>query len=551
MNATLAPVVPPPGRVGFFCQSGALGIAILADAASRGLGLSSFVSAGNRADVSGNDLLQFWQTDDRTEVVLLYLESFGNPRKFARLARSLARKKPVIAVKSGRHAGVPEGLRVNVAPISDAAVATLFEQSGVIRTPTLTEAFDVAQLLSTQPLPGGGCVAIIGNSTALGLLALDACLDGGLTVAGGAPVDLGVGVAPDELATAVRDAVARPDVGAVIVVYVPPVATAGLEHAAALRGTAAGARIPVLTTFLAVEGLPDQLAVIGPDGVAGPGSVPSYRSPERAVAALAHAVRYAAWRAAPVGGIPALGGIDRDAARSLVDRWAADGAVERKLGDDELRRLLDCYGIHIADFRIANSGAEAVAAADEVGYPVVLKAFDESLRHREDRIGVRLDLADGAAVASGYRDLSAAIGPTIYVQRLAPPENRSVSTVFSITADPSFGALISFGVGGVATELLDDLAYRSVPLTDLDAAGLIAAPRAAPLLDGYRGGAVVDRAALVDLAQRLSALADDVPEVATLHLRPVLAGPGGIAVTGAVGRIGPPPARPDERRRLA
>ena len=168
MNATLAPVVPPPGRVGFFCQSGALGIAILADAASAGSGLSSFVSAGNRADVSGNDLLQFWQTDDRTEVVLLYLESFGNPRKFARLARSLARKKPVIAVKSGRHAGVPEGLRVNVAPISDAAVATLFEQSGVIRTPTLTEAFDVAQLLSTQPLPGGDRVAIIGNSTALG-----------------------------------------------------------------------------------------------------------------------------------------------------------------------------------------------------------------------------------------------------------------------------------------------------------------------------------------------------------------------------------------------
>ena len=236
MNATLAPVVPPPGRVGFFCQSGALGIAILADAASRGLGLSSFVSAGNRADVSGNDLLQFWQTDDRTEVVLLYLESFGNPRKFARLARSLARKKPVIAVKSGRHAGVPEGLRANVAPISDAAVATLFEQSGVIRTPTLTEAFDVAQLLSTQPLPGGSCVAIIGNSTALGLLALDACLDCGLTVADGAPVDLGVGAAPDELARAVREAVARPDVGAVIVVYVPPVATAGLAHAAALRG---------------------------------------------------------------------------------------------------------------------------------------------------------------------------------------------------------------------------------------------------------------------------------------------------------------------------
>jgi acyl-CoA synthetase (NDP forming)/GNAT superfamily N-acetyltransferase len=550
MNATLAPVVPPPGRIGFFCQSGALGIAILADAASRKLGLSSFVSAGNRADVSGNDLLQFWQTDDRTEVVLLYLESFGNPRKFARLARSLARKKPVIAVKSGRHAMVPEGLRVNVAPISDAAVATLFEQSGVIRTQTLTEAFDVAQLLASQPLPPTNCVAIIGNSTALGLLAVDACLDAGLTVADSRPLDLGVAATPDELADAVRSAVTRADVGAVIVVYVPPVATAGLEHAGALRSAAVGSRIPVLTTFLAVEGLPEQLAVIADDGVTGRGSVPSYPSPERAVAALAHAARYAAWQAAPTGDIPALSGIDRDGARELVEALRATGSEERALTDEELRRLLACYGVHLTEFRLVEDEASAVAAAGEIGYPVVLKSFDQSLRHREDRVGVRLDLADGSAVVSGYRDLAASTGAKVYVQRLAPPENRSVSTIFSITADQSFGALISFGIGGVATELLDDLAYRSVPLTDLDAVALIDAPRAAPLLDGYRGGTVIDRAPLVDLALRLSALADDLPEVGALHLRPVLAGPGGIAVTGATGRIGPPPARPDERRRL-
>ena len=272
MNATLAPVLPPPGRIGFFCQSGALGIAILADAAARGLGLSSFVSAGNRADVSGNDLLQFWQTDDRTEVVLLYLESFGNPRKFARLARSLARKKPVIAVKSGRHALVPEGLRVNATPISDAAVATLFEQSGVIRTQTLSEAFDVAALLASQPLPGGTCVAIIGNSTALGLLALDACLDAGLSVADGRTGRSGRG--GDAGGSGRGGAIGRvkgPTSERVVVVYVPPVATAGLAHAAALRSAAADARIPVLTTFLAVEGLPDQLAVVGEDGVAGAG----------------------------------------------------------------------------------------------------------------------------------------------------------------------------------------------------------------------------------------------------------------------------------------
>src|SRR5664280_3712424 len=235
MNATLAPVVPPPGRVGFFCQSGALGIAILADAATRGLGLSTFVSAGNRADVSGNDLLQFWYGDDSTEVVLLYLESFGNPRKFARLARVLARTKPVIAVKSGRNATLTPGPGPDAVPLSGAAVASLFAQSGVIRTETLTAAFDVAQLLSTQPVPVGDRVAVIGNSTALGMLAVDACLYAGLRVADGEPRDLGMDVSPEDLAAAVRAALARQEVHALVVVYVPIVATTGLPHAAALR----------------------------------------------------------------------------------------------------------------------------------------------------------------------------------------------------------------------------------------------------------------------------------------------------------------------------
>ncbi len=550
LNATLAPLVPPAGRIGFFCQSGALGIAILADAASRGLGLSSFVSAGNRVDVSGNDLLQFWQSDDRTEVVLLYLESFGNPRKFARLARTLARSKPVIAVRSGRHALVSEGLRPNAAPISDTAVAALFAQSGVIRTATLAEAFDAAQLLSTQPLPSGDTVAIIGNSTALGVLALDACLDAGLVVDGGAPLDLGVGVTPTALAGAVGEALGRDGVGAVVVVFVPPVATVGREHAQALRTVAAGADIPVLTTFLAVDGLPEQLAVTDSDGTAGRGSVPSYRTPERAVAALAHAVRYAAWRARPAGAQPEPAGIDRDAARAAVDRMLAAEGGQRALTDEELMLLLGCYGMAITGFRAVRSADDAVAAAEALGYPVVLKAVDESLRHREDRLGVRLELSDAPAVTAAYRELADLAGPEIYVQQMVDGQLRTVSTVFGITADQSFGALISFGLGGVATDLLDDRAYRAVPLTDLDAADLIGAPRAAPLLDGYRGGPVVQRGALTDLACRLSVLADDLPEVAELTLQPVLAGPGGIAITGATGRIGPPPTRPDTRRRL-
>jgi len=549
MNATLAPVVPGPGRVGFFCQSGALGIAILAQAANRGLGLSTFVSAGNRADVSGNDMLQFWLGDQRTEVVMLYLESFGNPRKFARLARVLARRKPVIAMKSGRHALVAPGLALSAATISETAVATLFEQSGVIRVNTLNDAFDVASLMSTQPLPTGERVAIVGNSTALGLLALDACLDSGLSVADEVPRDLGVNVSPAELAAAVRETISREDVDAVVVVYVPPVATAGLGHAAALRLAVADATVPVVSTFLAVEGLPEHLAVRGADGSAERGSVPSYSTPERAVGALAYSMRYAAWLRRPSGELVEPVGIEPDRARAIVDRIRADDHTERPLTDTELVEILGCYGLELLPFRTADSAEQAVEAAVALGFPVVLKTFDEQLRHRADQVGVRTGLDSTAAVDAAYRDL-AAVGRAVYVQKQANARKSLLPTVFGITADPSFGAIVSFGLGGVATELLDDRVYRAVPLTDVDAADLIGSPRAAPLLTGYRDTDPVDQRALADVALRLSALADDLPEITELQLRPVLVGPDGVGIAGAVGIIGPPTARLDPRRRM-
>ncbi len=550
LNATLAPVVPPPGRVGFFCQSGALGIAILADAAARGLGLSSFVSAGNRADVSGNDLLQFWHGDERTEVVLLYLESFGNPRKFARLARTLARAKPVIAVKSGRHALVSPGLAASSAAVSDTAVATLFAQSGVIRTNTLGEAFDAAQLLAHQPIPHGDRIAILGNSTALGLLALDACLEAGLTVVDEVPVDFGVSVSPEELHSAVRIALGRKDVDAVVVVYVPPVAVPGQAHAEALRAAAAGSTIPVVSTFLANEGLSESLTVLGADGGAARGSVPSFRTPERAVAALAHAVRYGRWLDRPIGTVPALDRVRQADARALVASMRSADPRDRALTDAELVNLLGCYGIALAEFEAVSSSSDAVVAAARIGYPVVLKVFDESLRHRYDQVGVRLSLPDPEALRGAYDDLAAAGMGHVYVQAMAPRDRGTVSTVLGVSADQSFGALVSFGIGGVATQLLHDLAFQAVPLTDADAADLIDGPKAAPLLTGYRGAAVVDRAALLDLMLRLSALADDLPEISEVTLQPVLAGPAGICVTGATARIGPPAQRPDVRRRL-
>ncbi len=546
MNATLAPVVPPAGRVGFFCQSGALGIAVLADAAARGLGLSSFVSAGNRADVSGNDLLQFWQSDPRTDVVLLYLESFGNPRKFARLARALARSKPVIAVKSGRHALVTPGLAASSIALSETAVATVFAQSGVIRTNTLAEAFDVAQLMVSQPLPRGETVAVLGNSTALGVLAMDACLDAGMSVAGGAPVDLGVNVTPEELAAAVRTATGDRSVGSVVVVYLPPVAVPGWAHASALREAAAGSEIPVTSTFLAVDGLVDRLTVHTDDGGAGRGSVPSFRTPERAVAALAQAARYARWRARPVGVENRPADIDQATARTLVDGWTER---ERTLTDDELVALLSGYGIAVAGFKLADGRDAAVRAAGRLGYPVALKTVDQAERQALQGTGVRGSLATAEQVGAAYDVLSRLAGPQVFVQRMARPGYTGVPTVFGIGTDPSFGVLVSFGIGGVATDLLDDHGYRAVPLTDLDALDLIAAPRAAPLLDGYRGGPQVARPPLTELASRLSALADDVPELLELQLR-VLAGTDGVTVIGATASIGPPPSRPDLRRRM-
>lgn len=492
LNATLAPVVPPPGRVGFFCQSGALGIAILADAASRGLGLSSFVSAGNRADVSGNDLLQFWQSDDRTEVVLLYLESFGNPRKFARLARTLARSKPVIAVKSGRHALLPSGLRPNASPMSDAAVDSLFAQSGVIRTGTLSEAFDVALLLACQPLPGGRSVAIVGNSTALGLLAYDACVDADLTVRGGVPIDLGVSVQPEDLASAVAQAAAS-GAGTVLVVFVPPVAMDGSAHAAALRAVAADSSVPVVSTFLAMEGVPEHLAAPGGGSSPPRGSVPSYPSPERAVAAIAGAARYSHWLATPIGTVQLPDGVDRAAARAMVDSMAPhDG--ERDMTGAEVARLLACYGVPLADADV----------------------------HHGERTGEGFGSVPGRA-----------------------------TVVCGVGTDPSFGALVSLGIGGMATELFDDVAYRAVPLTDRDAAELVGAPRAIPLLGVDADGAPIGRAGLIDLVQRLSALADDLPQVMSLGLDPIIVHPHGYTVAAAHGRIGPRPAAPDERRRLA
>lgn len=547
LNATLAPVLPGTGRTGFFCQSGALGTAILAGAASRGLGLSTFVSAGNRADVSGNDLLQYWETDPTTDVVLLYLESFGNPRKFARLARRLGRVKPIVVVKSGRNAVLP-ALAATSVPVEEASVDALFEQAGVIRVDSIAQLFDTALLLAHQPLPHGGRVAVVGNSTAIGMLAADGLLAGGLDLAG-APVDVGAAVGPEVLADAVRTELRRSDVDALVVVFVPPLTTPGSAYARALREAVAALdeakHKPIVSTFLATEGIPAELAVRGAGGAPGRGSIPSYPSPERAALALSRAVRYARWRAAPQGSLVRPDGLATETAREIAAAAMStmDGGELVELADDEVLRLLECFGMRVADYRTVSTMDDAVAAASELGFPIALKATGERFWRRSDLVGVRLDLATDGEVRAAYEEVAAESGsPTVYVQRMA---RKGTGCAIGVRDDPSFGTLVSFGLSGVVSDLLGDQAYRAVPLTDVDAASLVRAPRAAPLLTGYRGSEPVDLDALADLVIRVAALAEDVPEVRWLALEPILATATSVEIIGARVKVGPPPSAQD------
>lgn len=558
LNSTLAPRIPAAGRVGFFCQSGALGIAILDTAARRQIGLSTFVSAGNRADVSGNDLLQYWDTDAATDVVLLYLESFGNPRKFSRIARRVSRTKPIVAVKSGKRALSPlRAARSGAATLDDRIAQMVLEQAGVIQVDTIPELFDCATIFAYQPLPRGPRTRIIGNSSVLGSLAADTARSGGLEVIG--TVDLGAGASEEEFESAVAAAVSDDEVDAIVVVFVPPVAVDADWHARALMAAAGtpdadGAK-PIVTTFLAVEGIPPGLMRPGPNGLPQRGSIPSYSSPERAASALAKAWQYARWRSTPEATIERPAGVEPEAARMFVREEMAvpdstsdsdentRSAPGRLLGERQAARLLAWYGIDVVPFREVRTMHEASAAARELGFPVAVKASSPGWRGRIDREGARLDLPDPTAVVTAFAELKGLTGDEmLHVQKMA---SKGVGTVITMRDDPSFGPLISFGLSGTTFELLGDRAYRAVPLSDRDAADLIEAPASAPLLDGYNGQQPVDKAALVDLLLRISTLVEDIPEIREVTCDPILVSADSAAILNAQIRIGPVPSRKD------
>jgi acyl-CoA synthetase (NDP forming)/GNAT superfamily N-acetyltransferase len=540
LNASLAPLMPPRGRAGFFCQSGALGVAILEKVTRRGLGLSTFVSAGNRADVSGNDLLQYWEEDESTEVVLLYLESIGNPRKFSRLARRVSNRKPVIAVKSGRSTqGVPMGHAVRSMLAPQAAVDAMFRQAGVIQVDTLDEMFDVAQLVAHQPLPRGNRVAVVGNSDALGLLAADAAVAVGLRVENS--VALGSDASAEDFEEALDAAIDDPRVDSVVAVFIPPLNTTGEEVADVLAAVGEQSDKPLVSTFLASEGIPELLRVPDVAGsTAGRGSVPSYPAVEAAVRALARVVEYAAWRSKPVGELVPPDSVDVVAARRLVTGVLSRAEAGRDLTFEEVRELLAAYNIDLWQRFTVAGEQEAVAAAERLGYDVVLKATAEHLRQRPDLAHVWRNIDTEAEMRHAWQTMQTFVDSPesagFIVQKVAPP---GIPVSVAGMEDPLFGPVVSFGISGAATELLGDRSYRIPPMHSGEASEMVREIRAAPLLFGYRGSEQVDVEAIERLLLLVAQLKNDLPQVRSLDLNLVLAGPQGATVLNAVGRVEP------------
>ncbi|MBI4885871.1 MAG: GNAT family N-acetyltransferase [Acidobacteria bacterium] len=529
LNATFSPVTPIAGRVAFSTQSGALGLAILEYVQQLNLGISTFVSVGNKADVSGNDLIQYWADDPRTDVILLYLESFGNPRRFAQIARRVARRKPIVAVKSGRS---PAGARAasshtGALAASDAVVDALFHQAGIIRTVTVEELFDVAALLAHQPLPAGPRMAVLSNAGGPAILAADACEAQGLRLAPlGAgtvaelrlllppaasvtnPVDMLASATPEQFGRATRILLGDDQVDSLLVIFIPPLVTKAGEVARAMVAAADGSAKPVLANFLGARGAPPDLAPI-----------PSYAFPEAAVAALARVTAYGAWRRRPTGTVPACAGVEARAARDIITTALARG--DGWLPPDEAQALIGAVGIAAVSTRLVSTADQAAAAASRAGYPVVLKAVGPEILHKSDVGGVTLDIGDERALRSAFETMKGRLGDTMTAALVQQMVGGGVELLVGAVLDPTFGPLVACGSGGVLVDLLRDTVFRLHPLTELDAADMVEGLGSVRLLRGYRGRPRADEGAVVDVLLRVSALLEICPEIQELDINPL------------------------------
>ncbi len=568
MNATFAPETPLFGEAGFASQSGGLGIAILGEAAARNLGMSSFVSMGNKADVSGNDLLQWWEQDAVTHVILLYLESFGNPRKFSRIARRVGRSKPIVALKSGRTNAGTRAASSHTAALasSDQAVDALFRQTGVVRVETIEELFDVGEILAHQPVPAGRRVAIIGNAGGPGVLAADACISRGLEVPElstdlqstlthllppGAsvrnPIDLAASANAEGYRKALDALLGSDEIDVVIVIFTPPLVTRADDVAHAVVGavdaaTVEGRTKSVVASFLGAGAVRPIL-----HGASRP--VPCFAYPENAARALAHAATYGEWRARPIGVVPVLENTKPNDARRVIAAACPSGSGW--LTGADAQGILAAYGIGIVSTTLVHDAEAAQAEAQRVGGPVALKAWGSAIVHKSDVGGVRLAVDGPDAVRLAFSEMAATLGDAMEGAVIQPMVHGGIETIAGFVQNAEFGPQVIFGLGGTAVELLGDVVTRLAPLTDIDARDMVLGLRASPLLLGYRGSEPVDIDALVDVVLRLGRLAEDLPEITELDCNPVIATPAGALVLDARMRVSTDAvARADEARHL-
>ncbi len=549
LHAIFAGDVPAAGRVALVSQSGGLGLAAMSLADELAIGLSTFVSIGNRADVSANDILQYLETDSGTDVVLLYLESFGNPRNFARIARAVSATTPIVAVKAGRSVAGAAATASHTGALvaaSDATIDALFHQAGIIRTDTLEELLDAGTLLAHFPLPAGPRVAVIANAGGLGVLAVDACDHAGLIApelsaglrarlaeirpqaATRNPIDTLPGADAQDLERLVRVVADSGEVDAIVGVWVLPgddpddPATRLVELAWEAPGG-----LPVVPVLVGESSAGRGIAVFG--------------APERAIHALGRAWWQRHWRQTDQGRVPVLEGIDTAAAAAVVERVAAAGGGWLSMPDVDA--LLRCYGIPTLEVRAVATPEAAAAAADELGGPVALKALGPTLLHKSDAGAVELDLPGGGAVRTAAGRLLAHLAErghpvdSLLVQRMGP---KGVELLAGVVHDPTFGPVLACGAGGTVTELLHDVAIRLTPLTDLDASRMLRELRTFPLLDGYRGATPCDVSAVEDVLLRLSHLADEHPLLAEIDANPLTATSDGAVVVDARVRVTAP-----------
>ncbi|GAA4285105.1 bifunctional GNAT family N-acetyltransferase/acetate--CoA ligase family protein [Brevibacterium daeguense] len=531
LNASLAPFLPDAGTLGLFSQSGALGTALLAAAKTRGLGISTFVSAGNRADLSGNDLLQYWEEDPATATVGLYLESIGNPRKFTRIARRVSSVKPVIVIKSpftGRE--LPPGHQVRVSSLSSTALDQVLTQAGVIRADTIHQLFDVAQVFSSQPMPAGRRLGVIGNSAALSTLVVQRARSEGLRVET-APVSMHPEVAAEEFGSRLAEMYSDPMVDSVVVTFTPSAGAGEQEIAAVLAEEAAKSGKTTVACFLGVHGVKDELTAYTRDEEGGRRAhpVPSYVGPEDAVWALARTTEYAMWRRSDRGRYPEFDDVEPRRAREIIERNLEGVPPGERvlLGRDDSRALLESYGIRFLPYLTSHTVDEALAAADRLGYPVALKAVHKRLRHRMELGGVRLNIDDEAELREDWQGIAEVIGTYlgpeddhgIDVQPMAPP---GLACVIRAGEDPLLGPMVSFSLAGDTSELLDDVSHRVAPLTDVDARRMVRSLRASPRLFGYKGLPVMNVEPAEDVILRLSTLVDSFPSVRDIEIRPIM-----------------------------